>query len=278
MLYILEFIILFLLIWTIWDTLYKYVNMPCDYVQKNNFKTYNNLLYYIFDLIPKRLAEWLHARNNRNFDEYGLILYCGSQGEGKTYSMIHQATLIQATYPDCKVYGNLWAIINDYQIEDWKQLIFADNGKLGLVFLFDEISLWWNSRFRDLNPLVLQELVQNRKNKRVIFGTCQNISMVDKQIRLQATEYRNCHCFLGAFIICTCWRPVFDMSSGELIDKKFLGLKTYIQDDAIRYSYDTFQTIKALAESGFNYDISKDNNNITYYGGNDEKRRKKRIS
>lgn len=274
MLYIIEFVTLFITIWIIWDTLYKYVNMEKEYVSKNNFKQKGLIFYYIFELIPKRLAEWIQALNTNEFDEYGLILFCGSQGEGKTYSMIHQATLVNAIYPDSKVYGNLWSIINDYQIEKWQQLIFAKNGKRGLIFMFDEISLWWNSRFRDLNPLVLQELVQNRKNKRVIYGTCQNISMVDKQIRLQATEYRNCHCIFGAFIVCTRWRPVFDMSSGELIDKKFLGLKFYVQDDAIRYSYDTFQTIETLAEKGFNYDITTDINNITIKGGNNEKRKR----
>lgn len=97
------------------------------------------------------------------------------------------------------------------------------------------------------------------ENHRCIFGTAQNISMVDKQLRMQCTEYRNCHCFFGFFIICTCWRPVFDFD-GDLTDKKFLGLKFYMQDDVIRYSYDTYETIAAMFKNGFNYEKPVDVN------------------
>lgn len=278
---IFQFIIYFFIIYITWDSIYKYLYLPPVQAKKNHFRTYNGLLYYVFDLLPRRIAEFAQAKSDKSFDEFGLILYCGPQGQGKTYSMVHEVTKIYATYPDCKIYGNLWTMLNDKTIDTWHELVFAENGNNGLVFMFDEISLWWNSRFRDLNPLVLQELVQNRKNKRVIFGTCQNISMCDRQIRLQSTEYRNCHCLLGAFIFCTCWQPVFDMSTGELIDKHFLGFKFYAQDDCIRYSYDTYQTIKRLAESGFNYDIATDAKNIDIIrGDNNEKikRRRKKVS
>ena len=267
-----RFIAQFIVLYIIADSLYYYQILPRNKAQKTGFKRYNKLLYTIFVLIPKRMGEYLQYLSSKEFSRSGLILFCGAQGEGKTYSMIHQATLDLCEFPDMKIFSNLWTIFSDGRLDDWKPLIYEKNGEKGIAFLFDEISLWWNSRFRDLPPDVLQELVQNRKNHRVIYGTCQSISMCDRQIRLQASEYRNCHCLFGFFIFCTCWRPVFDFD-GNLSDKKFLGIKIYIQDDVIRESYDTFETISRLAKTGFNYEKPIDIN-INMGVSNENKKKK----
>ena len=270
----LRFILQFTGLFILCDSFYYYFTLPRNKGQKNDFKRYNKTLYTLFRLIPKRLGEYLVYQTSREFNKSGLILFCGAQGEGKTYSMIHQVTKDLCEFPEMKIFSNLWTVISDGRLDDWKPLIYEKNDDKGIAFLFDEISLWWNSRFRDLPPDVLQELVQNRKNHRVIYGTCQNISMCDKQIRLQAREFRNCHCFFGFLIICTCWSPVFDFD-GNLEDRKFLGFKIYIQDDVIRESYDTYETIERLAKDGFNYEKPIDIN--INMGVKDEKK-KRRIS
>ena len=105
-----------------------------------------------------------------------------------------------------------------------------------------------------------------------MFGTCQNISMCDKQVRLQASEYRNCHCWFGFFVWCTCWKPEFDFD-GELKDKKFLGFKFYMQDDVVRGSYDTYEMINLLNKHGSQYE--KPVCEFTIKGDkNDDKRKK----
>lgn len=267
-----RFILQFTILFIISDTIYQFTKLERNKGQKNDFKQYNRLFYTIFRLIPKRMAEYLQYCSSREFNRSGLILFCGAQGEGKTYSMIHQVTKDLCDYPDMKIYSNLWTIISDGRLDNWQPLIYAKNGDNGIAFIFDEISLWWNSRFRDLPCEVLQELVQNRKNHRVVYGTCQSISMCDKQIRLQASEFRNCHCFFGFFIVCTCWRPVFDFD-GNLEDRKFLGIKFYIQDDVIRASYDTYETIERLGKIGFNYEKPIDIN--IKVGEKNEKKHKK---
>lgn len=246
------FIVMWVSLYIMCDTMYRVFRSEKPKRRTNNFH-YSGVLYYILDVIPNRLCEWWIGLTSAEFHETGLILYCGPQGEGKTYAMCHEVTKLLCKYPDMKIMSNIYFMPSDYRLEDWKPLVSVKNGDKGIAYIFDEISLWWNARFRDLPPEVLQELVQNRKNHRVLFGTCQSISMCDKQIRLQASQFRNCHCFFGAFILCTCWRPVFDFD-GDLIDKKFLGLKFYIQDDAIRYSYDTYELVERLAKTGFNYE------------------------
>lgn len=267
-----RFLVQFTVLYIVADTVYLYIVTPRKKPHKNNFRYYNGIIYNTFVLIPKRLCEYLQYVSSKEFNQSGLILYCGAQGEGKTYAMCHEVTKILCNYPDSKIFCNIWFAPADGRLDTWQPLIYEKNGENGIIFMFDEISLHWNSRFRDLPPDVLQELVQNRKNHRVIFGTCQSISMCDKQVRLQATEYRNAHCFFGAFIVCTCWRPVFDFN-GDLSDKHFLGFKFYIQDDVIRASYDTFELVSRLAKLGFNYEKPQEIS-INMKGATDGKKKK----
>ena len=207
----------------------------------------------VFRVVPIRIAEYFIDLSSSEFHESGLIIFCGEQGSGKTYAMTHTINKLFCSYPDIEILSNYNLMIEDKNLDTWEPLLYEKNGDSGIVFAFDEISLWFNSRFRDLPPEVLPELVQNRKNHRVMFGTAQNISMVDKQIRMQATEYRNCHTWFGFLTWYVAYHPRFDFD-GNLIDKQFLGIKVFIQDDSIRYQYDTFETIKRLGKLGFNYE------------------------
>lgn len=267
--WLIRFILAFFGLYLIIDTFYQYNKLPKLKIKKTSFKYYNGIMYYLFDLIPKRLAEFIQYKQSKEFSESGLILYCGAQGEGKSYAMCHEVTKLYCEYPDVKILSNIWFEIADKKLYDYKPLLEEKNGENGIIFMLDEISMWWNSRFRSLDPTVLSELVTNRKNHRVLFGTCQNISMCDKQVRIQASEFRNVHCFFGAFILCTCWRPEFDMSTGDLKDKHFLGFKIYMQDDVIRASYDTFEMINLLNQYGSQYEKPVD---VVVKGGENEKK------
>lgn len=269
-----RFIIQFVVLYVVVDTIYQLMITPRTKPRMNNFKYYNGMLYYIFDLLPRRFCEYFQYITSKEFNQSGLILYCGAQGEGKSYAMCHEVTKIWANFPDAKIYSNIWFAIQDDYLIDYTQLLEARNGEDGLIFMLDEISMWWNSRFRGLDPNVLSELVTNRKNHRVMFGTCQNISMCDKQVRMQASEYRNCHCWFGFFVWCTCWRPVFDFD-GNLKDKKFMGFKFYMQDDVVRYSYDTYEMINLLQKHGSQYEKPID---ITVTGGNDNDKKLFKVS
>lgn len=264
--WILRFTIQFVILWILADTMYHYCIAEKVNQSINSFKPKNRLFYNIFVLTPKRLSEYLLYINSREFHESGMILYCGAQGEGKSYAMCHEVTKLFTRYPDMKIFSNIWFEISDGYMIDSKTLLEEENGENGICFMLDEISMWWNSRFRNLDPAILSELVTNRKNHRVLFGTCQNISMCDKQVRLQASEFRNCHCFFGFLVICTCWKPVFEMSTGDLKDKHFLGFKVYFQDDVIRASYDTYEMINLLKDHGSQYEkpieiVTKGNEN-----------------
>ena len=249
---ILETVVLFIVLWLFSFTLYFYVKADKPKKQKNNFK-FSGLIYNFLFVVPKRLSEFIIHQTSSEFSEFGLRIFCGEQGSGKTYAMTHEINKLFALYPDVKILTNYDLMIQDGDLDSWEPLLYEKNGDNGIIFAFDEISLWFNSRFRTLNPSCLQEIVQNRKNHRVIFGTAQNISMVEKQLRLQAFSYINMHCWLGFFCWGTEWHPTFDFD-GNLIDKQFMGFKFYVQDDSIRYQYDTLKTIQRLGKLGFNYE------------------------
>lgn len=244
-------ILLFIGLWfTAFTTYYCIIGKKPTY-KKNDFH-FTPLIYTILFTVPKRFSEYLLHQTSKEFSEFGIRIFCGEQGSGKTYAMTHEINKIYAIYPDVKILTNYDLMIQDKNLDTWQPLLYEKNGDNGIIFAFDEISLWFNSRFRDLNPSCLQEITQNRKNHRVIFGTAQNISMVEKQLRMQTYSYINCHCWFGFFVWCTEWHPVFDFD-GNLTDKHFMGLRFYIQDDSIRYQYDTLKTIQRLGKLGFNY-------------------------
>lgn len=251
-LWCLRFIVYYSILFIFCDTLYYVIRLPKPKERKNSF-VFTSPVFLVFRVVPIRIAEFIIDSASSEFHESGLIIFCGEQGSGKTYAMTHTINKLFCNYPQMKILTNYDLMIQDSNLDTWQPLLYEKNGSKGIVFAFDEISLWFNSRFRDLPPEVLPELVQNRKNHRVMFGTAQNISMVDKQIRLQASEFRNCHTWFGFLTWYVSYQPKFDFE-GNLIDKHFLGIKVFIQDDSIRYQYDTFQTIKRLGKLGFNYE------------------------
>lgn len=249
---LIESSVLFMVLWFFSFTTYYCIIGKKPTYKRNNFH-FTSVLHKLLWEVPKRMSEYILNQTSREFNEFGLRIFCGEQGCGKTYAMTHEINKLFAIYPDVKILTNYDLMIQDKNLDTWQPLLYEKNDDKGIIFAFDEISLWFNSRFRDLNPSVLQEIVQNRKNHRVIFGTAQNISMVEKQLRLQAYSYINMHCWFGWFCWGTEWHPIFDFD-GNMTDKHFLGLRFYIQDASVRYQYDTMHTIQRLGKLGFNYE------------------------
>lgn len=246
---IILFISLTLILYLIIDTFLQYFLIPHKNKTVRNFKK-RSFFYNWFDLLPRNIAQFINYQNSSEFKEHGIILFSGEQGSGKTMAMTHAINLLTAQYPDINIYTNYSLLIQDYNLDDWKPLINANNGSNGIVFAFDEISNWFNCRsYQSFPKELLSELTYNRKNHRVIYGTCQNIANVDTQIRRQCTEYRQCFCLFGFYQIVIRWKPRFNFD-GELEKKTFLGIYCFQQTPILRYQYDTFSTVKNLAKQG----------------------------
>lgn len=248
-------ILLGLLLWFFSEITLFYIISPKGYKAPNVYKPYG-FFHKVFLDFPRQFGKDLAARNVNFFNASGLIIFEGRQGSGKTISAVRECSLLKARFPECKVYSNTELIFQDGGLVDWKPLTQLDNGIYGMVYLLDEISIWFNNRnWKGSNgrggfpPEMLQVVTQNRKCKRLIIGTAQSAQMCDKTIRMQANYFVKCGTILGC-ITWQNWRvPEWD-SDGNLVKMHFKRFTWFVQSDFLRSCYDTFATIKTLDSVG----------------------------
>lgn len=132
------------------------------------------------------------------FQPHGIVMFEGEQGAGKTISLVQYAYTLKQMYPNCKVISNTALTFEDKSLSHWKDLTNFNNGSNGVVVCIDECQNWFNSKqSKDFPPEMLAVVTQNRKNRRIILGTCQQFYMVSKDIRTQTTELRSARTILG---------------------------------------------------------------------------------
>ena len=217
---------------------------PKKVKKMNFFKKY-------FIVLPSVLAKNLLFSNPYDFKESGLILFEGEQGSGKTVGMTDLAYRLKQKYPDLLIFSNYGLTFEDEELTSWQPIVGELNGKKGFIANFDEISIWFSNRnYKNFPPQLLRCITQNRKEHRLICGTCQQVNMVDKQIRRQCTEIRKARTFFGCWT--WVWRsePVFS-SDGDIISKRPKGFYTIVQTDELRSLYDTFRVVENLGRIGF---------------------------
>lgn len=233
------------ILWEFLDSLYhlsklkKYKSIYSP-IQEENF------LYKIIFRLPLLIAEFINDQRSEEFKEHGLYLFCGEQGSGKSYSMTYNINKLILKYPNVFILSNYGLMCQDLPLQCADDLLKYNRPYTGIIFAIDEIQSTWNSRkWKEMSPEIMGILCQNRKSHRVIFGTCQSVSQVDKSIRLQTRRYINCYCLLGILNICLYYKPHFDFE-GNLEKSTLKKIQIFLQDDTIRYQYDTFDLIKSL--------------------------------
>lgn len=190
------------------------------------------------------------------FRYQGLIIFTGRQGSGKTVSLVEQALRYRQEYPLSKLITNLCLAGEDDVLDHWSKLTDYKNGIYGVVCCMDELQNWFSSnQSRDFPPEMLQVITQNRKNRRVIFGTAQTFNRLSKPIREQTTEVRECHTFFGCFTIVIRKEPFLDVN-GDVDKWKLRGFYAFAHTKELRESYDTYKVIDSLSKSGFQPQIN----------------------
>ena len=92
-----------------------------------------------------------YKANPTYFRPDGLIVFCGSQGSGKTLSAVNYVYNLKRMYPRAIIVTNL--DLTDYPVDNKTCFLFKEakdltrykNGKEGVIFLIDEIQLYFNS-------------------------------------------------------------------------------------------------------------------------------------
>lgn len=210
------------------------------------------LFYKIRDL--KRFDKTL-------FNQYGLRMFCGRQGGGKTVGMIWQLEQWRKRYPDLKIYTNIDYVHQDGRLQGWNDLLSSElkNGTKGVVFAIDEIQNEFSSQsWKDFPESLLSEVTQQRKQRVCILATSQVFTRVAKPLREQCYQVIECKTFLGRWTRLKAYdaddyNMVIDSRDPKSKFKLHKIWRTsFIQSDVFRDLFDTYAKVDRLRKVGFN--------------------------
>lgn len=137
------------------------------------------------------------------FKPDGLLVFCGSQGSGKTLSAVNYVMKLSWYYPKCIICTNveiqgLNPCCKVIEYNGLDSLTGIENGYDGVIYLIDEIHLEFNSLESKNIPIeVMIEVSQQRKQRKHIVGTSQQFMRLAKPLREQVRNLVLCRSFFG---------------------------------------------------------------------------------
>ena len=157
-------------------------------------------IHYVSFYCVKDIYDYFKEQKWKNFNEYGIDMYVGMFGHGKTLSMTHKARLLYKQYGDSLMFISNYdlmgipytPLINFQQLVDLGEEL--PDGKQGCVVLIDEVSSVLSHRNYASFPLeLISMLCQQRKRHIYIMCTAQRFFMVDKIWRSITTHVYDCN-------------------------------------------------------------------------------------
>ena len=205
----------------------------------------------IFWDFPKRIILDRLTFNPDRFNTYGIHIFCGEQGSGKSIAAVHFLKCIKEKNPLCKIGSNIDIDIMDSSIEDLTDIIGVNNGELGQVLFIDELQNWFSSmESKNFPPEMLTEITQQRKQAKCIVGTSQVFTRLSKPIREQITLLYKPTTIAGALTIVRVFQCHVDQE-GNLENQKCIKIYGFVHDDELRTAYDTYNKVERLINKGF---------------------------
>jgi hypothetical protein len=194
----------------------------------------------------------------RPFSEYGLTLYCGKQGRGKTVALVEYLERMRVKYPKAIIVTNFGYVHQTQTMTDWRDFYTIRNGVDGVIFAIDEIQNEYNSSaWKDFPEDLLTEITQQRKQRVKIVATSQVYTRVVKQLREQAAEVIECRTLAGRWTFLRCFDAEdYDMVvNSQSTDKKMKmrrkWRKSFVQDAKLRDLFDTYEKVKRMQKTQF---------------------------
>ena len=165
---------------------------------------YLNKEFNLFSGIKAQIWK-IKNKNPEELDVTGINIFTGSQGSGKSLSMIHVFKKLIYDFPKAIVVTNLefnFKIPNKVKKYEGFQDFQIENGIYGVIYLLDEIHLILNSLESKGVPLsIIVELSQQRKQRKLILGTSQVYSRMAKPLREQIRNIIICKNYFSLFQI-----------------------------------------------------------------------------
>lgn len=217
----------------------------------------NKKSYSDYSFLYKFLLFWYYLFNDlvkgdrKGFKEYGLTVYTGRQGYGKTVAMSEYLERMRRKYPGVVIVTNYGYEHQTKEFEDWHDLVNV-RSENGVIFAIDELQNEFSAeKYKNFPEFILSEITQQRKQKVKIVATSQVFTRLAKQLREQAFEVVECRTLLGRWTFTKCF-DAFDYESiklGDFKKKELLPRKwrrSFIQTDDLRSCYDTYAKIAKI--------------------------------
>lgn len=213
--------------------------------------------------LPSLVYWWIMdiVHYDRNlFREYGLRLYCGRQGSGKTTGMVYDLEQLRRRYPKCKIYTNFGYKSQTAPLTSLNDLLDPKllNSTDGVIFAIDEIQNEFSSATsKDFPESLLSQITQQRKQRICILATSQVFTRVSKPLREQCFIVVDCKTIGGRYTKLKYINADDYIEYAENPDpKKRLKLRkrkivTFVQTDVLRNCFDSYELIKRLNRDGF---------------------------
>ncbi|HFJ9332341.1 TPA: hypothetical protein ACGW5B_005835 [Bacillus paranthracis] len=217
------------------------------YVSPSNYSIFKKL--YLF--MKSKFWDAKHVKKDK-FNEYGLTIFCGMQGYGKTISLVEKLEEIRHKYPDVIICTNFGYKHQDYALTDWLQILELRNDA-GIVFAIDEIQNEFDLYdSRNFNMRILRTVTQQRKQGIKMYGTSQVYTRVTKPLREQTFEVVECFTMFGRWTFQKC----FDADTYNLVvdnpEKKAKikrkWRKNFVQSNFIRSLFDSYAVVDEMAK------------------------------
>ena len=211
-----------------------------------------------------------YRANPTYFKPDGLVVFVGGQGTGKTLSAVNYVYNLLKFYPKAKIVTNIDLL--DYPIDNERVFRFTcandlmehKNDKEGVIFLIDEIQLYFNSLgSKNINMDVMTQISQQRKQRIHIVATSQVFGRMAKPLR----EQFSCVILCKSYFNFIQKNQLIDRdsidgeeSTGTNITGKVIKTFWFFRSPKMFTRYDTYAVIQ-----NENLEVSTKNQNI--YGG-----------
>lgn len=200
---------------------------------------------------PNRLAKDLYSRDPLEFCEYGLHLFCGEQGSGKTTAVVELVKRWKQRYPQMKVMTNMDLKGEDKKLIHWRDILDYNNDIYGTAVVIDEIQTWFSSlESKNFPPEMITEISQQRKQRKAIIGTAQVFSRVAKPIREQTTYIYLPMTIMGCLTIVRKTKKEYWDDEKQRF-RRYCGIYFFVHTDDIRNAFDTYKKIERYSRHGF---------------------------
>lgn len=198
------------------------------------------------------------------FNYWGLHLFLGSFGGGKTISAVRRVYEICKRHQGVTVLTNLnllgfpkdttiIKLVNSRQILD-----LPDKS----IVLIDEIGSIFNSRDfagskKSVPKPVYQLILQCRHRRIVLFGTVQRWNLLDKQLRDIADTVSVCHSYFADPLARYTTNSTYAAQeydkwfANPLLPLRRVNYDGYVQTDELRSKYDTIEMVEGMLEAEY---------------------------